>query len=109
MMAHPYMQTLATNLAHLHALIPPQPKRNLASNSASMPMTEEDSYLAPQIRWRSIPEGRPGTHRTMQTMADIARQATHDADFVKFAWQFSSLGELDTWMRQHFVYRDEHD
>jgi|SRR5215831_7060862 len=108
-MTDSYMATVAQNLAHLRILIPPQPKRNLASNSPNIPMTDDDVYLNSMIHWATIPDGQAGTRRTMETMAQMAREATQDPFFVQFARQFSSLGELESWMRNHFVYRDEHE
>jgi transglutaminase-like putative cysteine protease len=104
-----YLRTVATNLAHLRTLVPEQPKRNLASNATSLPMTEDDVVLNRQIKWGSIPEGRAGTYRTMQTMAALARQAATDPVFIKFARQFSGIDDLESWMRDHFTYRDEHE
>src|SRR5215475_209240 len=104
-----YLSTVAHNLRHLAMLTPPQPKRNLASHGTRIPMTEDDPYLGSRVRWGSIPEGRGGTMRTMQTMAQLAHEATHDPVFIKFARQFSGIQDLESWTRDHFVYQDEHE
>lgn len=106
---NPYMRTIATNLAHFRPLIPPQPKRNLASNSKALPKTDDDAYLSARIHWGAIPEGRAGTARTLQTMAELARDAARDPRFQQFARQFSDVLELEQWMRDHFTYRDEQE
>src|SRR5262245_39935598 len=106
---NPYMQTVAHNLSHLRVTVPQQPKRNLASNSATMPMTEDDVYLSRRIKWGQIPEGRMGTRRTMETMAQLARESARDPLFQKFVKQFTGLHDLERWTRDHFVYRDEHE
>jgi transglutaminase-like putative cysteine protease len=72
-------------------------------------MTEDDPTLSRQIRWSEIPDGRAGTHRTLKTMAEMARQAARDPKFYSFAQQFSGLSDLESWMRDHFTYRDEHE
>jgi transglutaminase-like putative cysteine protease len=102
-----YMRSVSSNLAHLRTLTPAQPKRNLASNGATLPLTEEDDFLNPQIRWSNIPEGKAGTRSTMQTMAQLARQAAQDPEFIKFMRQFSGVSDFEEWVRDHFVYRDE--
>lgn len=104
-----YLRTVHRNLQHLRALRPPAPKPNLAESATGMPMTEDDVYLNQRIHWGSIPEGRPGTQQTMQTMARLAREATRDPVFVEFIRQFGTLNDLETWMREHFTYRDEHE
>jgi transglutaminase-like putative cysteine protease len=103
----PYLNSIHHNLSHLRSIIPAQPKRNLAANSKSLPLTEDDPVLANQMKWSAIPEGHPGTHRTLQIMAQMAREASRDPKFVKFARQFSGLSDLENWMRDHFTYRDE--
>ena len=105
-----YLTALNSNLRHLRLLIPPQPKRNLAASTApTVPVTESDPFLQPNIRWRNIPVGRPGTKITLQTMVALAREAVHQPEFRQFAAQFSSLEDLESWTRERFVYRDENE
>jgi transglutaminase-like putative cysteine protease len=103
------MRALAANLAHLRTLVPPARRPNLASNAAEIPMTEDEPYLSRQIKWQTIPTGRAGTRRTLQVMAELARQAAADPAFRKFMGQFGGISDFEDWVRSHFVYRDEHE
>jgi transglutaminase-like putative cysteine protease len=40
-------------------------------------------------------------------MASRARQAARNPEFQKFALEFNSTAEVDSWVRAHFRYRDE--
>lgn len=105
-MSNEYLYSLQFNLPHLRTLIPRQPKRNLATGP-TVPDTETDAYLTSRIHWSTIPGGHMGTHITLEKMAEQARTASHDVNFQKFARQFHSLHEMEGWVRDHFIYRDE--
>jgi hypothetical protein len=103
----PFLRSLQANLSHLDPLLPELPRRNLAANASQLPMTDEEPYYANQIKWQSIPGGHAGTAATLHTMARMARDASYNPDFQAFARQFHSTEDLDSWLRNHFTYRDE--
>lgn len=84
------------------------PRRNLAGSNTVAP-TESDSFLAQQIHWRPLAAGRQGTKTTVDTIARAARQDAQNPAFQNFANQFRSLADIDQWVRDHFVYRDENE
>lgn len=46
---------------------------------------------------------------TLRVMASLARNAASDPGFRRWAKRFSSIEDVNAWVLQHFVYREERE
>src|SRR6516164_1874050 len=103
-----YLKSLKTIFPHLQASIPTLQSQN-TRNFSVLSTTESDAYLSQRIQWQPLAPGRAGTQATLRVMAQLARLAASDPDFVRLASRLGTLGGVEAFVRDRFVYRDENE
>jgi len=72
-------------------------------------LTDSDPRLAPLIQWTTIPGGIWGTKITLETMANLAKEAANQKRVRHYALACGDWNGVDLWIRNHFVYREEEE